>query len=483
MMNAAPARAATISPRPLPRSIDPRAFLVGGGILAAALVGALAANHPAYWRLALAVALAANLLIIAARWPRAAAFVTLLFLPFLALVRRLLIEDAGWTRYDPLLLVAPAVAIFLVARLFLLDRRELAPNGISKLVVALLALVLLQSFNPMLGSLTAGAGGFMFLGVPLLWFFIGREFADPRLVLVLLYCVVGIAVAIGAYGLWQTDVAMPPWDAAWVDLNGYQALSVYGVTRAFGTFSSAAEYAIFLGVAVAISVAMLVHRRGVFALAVPFLAVPLFLAGGRAVVVLVVLAALVAVGLRTRNTRLALAIVVVGLVAAAVAVRSYAPEAGDPSSSSTNPFVARQVSGLTNPLDPEQSTLLTHIDLVIGGLEQGILHPFGQGTAATNIAADRFGIGSSTKGTEVDVSNAFVSLGLVGGLLFLALVVATLRHTVTSYLRRPDPVMLAVIVFLVVTAGQWLNGGYYALAPLTWFLVGWATTRRPEARV
>ena len=27
-----------------------------------------------------------------------------------------------------------------------------------------------------------------------------------------------------------------------------------------------------------------------------------------------------------------------------------------------------------------------------------------------------------------------------------------------------------MIAFLVVTAGQWLNGGYYALAPLTWFL-------------
>ena len=42
------------------------------------------------------------------------------------------------------------------------------------------------------------------------------------------------------------------------ELNGYEALSVFGVTRAFGTFSSSAEYAIFLGVAVAVSVAMLV---------------------------------------------------------------------------------------------------------------------------------------------------------------------------------------------------------------------------------
>jgi hypothetical protein len=236
---------------------------------------------------------------------------------------------------------------------------------------------------------------------------------------------------------------------------------------------------------VAISSAMLVHRRAIFALTIPFLVVPLFLASGRGVIVLAALATLVALGLRTRNTRLALLIVVVGLAAAVVGLRSYGSgsEASSSSSnSSSNPLVTHQVSGLTNPLDPEHSTLLVHADLVVGGVKQGILHPFGQGTAVTNIAADRFGIGSTTKGTEVDVSNAFVSLGLVGGLLFLALVIATFRGAVLSYLRHPDPALLAVIAVLIVTAGQWLNGGFYAVAPLTWFFIGWATSR-PRERV
>ena len=458
-------------------------MLGAAGLLAAALVGALAANHPAYYRVTLAVALAANLIIIGSRWPRAAALATLLFLPFLALFRRLLIADTGWTQYDPLLLVAPAVAIFLVARIFLLERRDLASDAISKLVLALLALVLLQSFNPTLGSIGAGAGGFMFLGVPLLWFFIGREFADRRSVLLLLYLVVVLAVAIGAYGLWQTDVRMPSWDTAWVDLNGYQALNVYGATRAFGTFSSSAEYAIFLGVALVISVALLMHGRAKFVIAVPLLAVPIFLTGARGVVVLSILASLVALGIRTRNMRLALAIVIVGLATAGLALNSYAPSVTTSPSSSTNPFVERQVGGLTNPLDPEHSTLLTHIGLVVDGLEQGVLHPFGQGTAVTNIAADRFGIGSTVKGTEVDVSNAFVSLGLIGGLLFIALVIATFRHAISSYLRRPDPAVLAIVAFLIVMTGQWLNGGHYALAPLTWFFVGWMTSQGLDDRV
>jgi hypothetical protein len=458
-----------------------RTPLLACGLVLTLLLGALAANDPSTYRLTLALAAAGNLLVIGSRWPRAAAVLTLLFLPLLALVRRLLIHDAGWTQYDPLLLVAPVVAAFLVVKLFVLERREFAADGISKLVAALLALTALQSFNPLLGSLSAGAGGFMFLGVPLLWFFIGREVADRQVVERMLYCVVGLAVVIGAYGLWQTDVGMPSWDRAWVDLNGYEALNLYGVTRAFGTFSSSAEYAIFLGVAIAISVAMLVHRRVVLMLAVPLLAVPLFLAGGRGVLVLTVLAALFAAGLRTRSTRLAIVIVIGGLVTAAAILSTYAPPAGGPSASA-NPFVTRQVSGLTNPLDPEHSTLLTHLDLVSGGIEEGITHPFGQGTAVTNIAADRFGIGTSAKGTEVDVSNAFVSLGLLGGLLFVAIIVVTFRRIVISYLRRPDPVMLAVLALLIVPAGQWLNGGHYALAPLTWFLIGWATAGRQYAR-
>jgi hypothetical protein len=469
-MSSVHGRAAVIRAPVVPRP-DAAAILAGCGLVATALLGALAANEPSYYRYTLAAALAVNLLIIGSRWPRTAAFLTLLYLPFLALVRRLLIADAGWTQYDPLLLVAPLVAIFLIARLFLLERRDPMRDGISRLVVALLALTFLQSFNPMAGNLTAGAGGFMFLGVPLLWFFIGREIADRRLVTSVMYCVVVLAVGIGAYGLLQTEVGLPPWDSAWVELNGYQALNVYGATRGFGTFSSAAEYGLFLGVGVAIAVAMAVHRRPVFLLAIPLLGISLFLASGRGVFVLTVLGALVAVGLRTRKSYTAVVVVVIGLLAAAWAVGVYAPK------SSSNPLVAHQVDGLTNPLDAEHSTLIAHAGLVVSGFEEGVLHPFGQGTAVTNIAADRFGIGSRAKGTEVDVSNAFVSLGLFGGLLFIAIVIGTFSRSVSAYVRRPDPVLLAIIALLVVAAGQWLNGGYYALAPLTWFLIGWATQK------
>jgi hypothetical protein len=343
-------------------------------------------------------------------------------------------------------------------------------------------LTVIQSINPLQGSLTAGLGGFMFLGVPLLWFFIGRQLADRTLVIQLIYCVVGLAVIIGAYGLWQTEVGLPSWDSAWVHVNGYVALDVYGVTRAFGTFSSSAEYALFIGVALAMSVAMLLHRRGVFVLAIPILATSVFLASGRGVLVLTLLAALVVAGLRTRNMRLTLAIVIVGFLVGTLAVKSYAPPASQNPYRSDDPLASHQLGGLANPLSPEHSSLPGHVDIALRGLRQGISHPFGQGTAVTNIAGSRFGVGSSTKGTELDVSNAFVSLGFLGGLLFIALVIVVFQRAVTSYFVRPDPAVLAIIGLLIVSTGAWLNGGHYAVAPLTWFLIGWATTQSAPSR-
>ena len=276
----------------------------------------------------------------------------------------------------------------------------------------------------MLGSIVAGAGGFMFLGVPLLWFFIGRELADRRLVLSILYGVVAVAVAIGAYGLWQTQVGIPVMGHGLgrpERLPGAQRVRGHeGVRhlleqrrvrdlpgRGGGDLRGDAGPA----------------RRGVFALAIPLLAVPLFLAAGRGVVVLAVLAALVAVGLRTRNTRTwPLVIVSSGSWQPLWAVRSSLPRPAI-RPLRHEPLVCPPGGRPHESARPEHSTLLTHVDLVVGGFEEGVLHPFGQGTAVTNIAADRFGIGSRTKGTEVDVSNAFVSLGLVGGLLFVALVI------------------------------------------------------------
>jgi hypothetical protein len=97
------------------------------------------------------------------------------------------------------------------------------------------------------------------------------------------------------------------------------------------------------------------------------------------------------------------------------------------------------------------------------------LDPVGQGITATTLAGEELGRGRST---EVDISNAFVSLGGLGGLAYLGLVALALSTTLRLAVRTRSAVSLACLGSLVVVLGQWLNGGFYAVSPLVWLAVG-----------
>jgi hypothetical protein len=454
------------------------AALLLGAAFIALLLGVVFPDRPQYYRLIFALAIGANLIIVAMRWPKEAAIATLLFLPFLALVRRLFIAESGWTSYDPLLLIGASVASFLFLRAYLIEGRELPRDRLTKLVFALLILTLIETFNPTGGGLLAGFGGLLFLGVPLLWFFIGREFSDRRLIGYLLYAIVGLAVGIGIYGLLQTEVGFPSWDKSWLDLGGFTALSVAGKIRAFASFASSAEYAIFLAAALTVCVAMFLHGRAITVLAMPFIAVPMFLSSGRTVLALAIFGGLLMLGLRTRRFGFAVALAVIGFGLTMVGAQRYVdPSAGTPSGQG-DPLVGHQLGGLASPLDPNKSTLPLHWNLAINGAKQGVLHPLGHGTAVTNLAASKFGV--SDQGSELDVANTFISLGIFGGILFLIVIVLAFRHTIATYLASPDPAYLAALGMMLVGLGQWLNGGLYALSPLLWFIIGWATKESAE---
>jgi hypothetical protein len=461
-----------------PAPLRPAPILAFGvlALAAAVLVGWVTATHEEWYRGMFATAIAAALLVVAMRSPRLAVLLTLLFLPFLALFRRLLIADAGWTSADPLLLVGPAVALFVLYRLLAIDGRPLAPDRLSKLVVALLALTVVQSFNPANESLLAGLGGLLFLAAPLVWFFVGREVADRALVSTLIYSVIVSAVAIGVYGLLQTESGLPSWDLEWVDVNGFAALNIAGVTRAFGTFSSATEYASYLGTGVLFCVALAVHKRIAVLLALPVLLLALFFSSSRAAMVLALLAVIVLLGLRLGRPSRAIPVIVTGIGVTIALFVALGPRLGQEALRTGDPLVSHGVVGIVHPLDPDDSTLLLHLEGVRDGMVSSLESPLGRGTGVTNLAGGTLGPSSErARGTEVDVSDAFVSLGPLGGLLFVVIIVATFRRVIAAYLARRDAAVLAVVGLLVVTLGEWLNGGHYAIAALTWLLIGWAT--------
>jgi hypothetical protein len=442
-------------------------------IIAVATVAALAAgdilaNRPTEAHLLLALVACLAVAGIALTSPRAAIVTILLVLPFLALARRLLILFDGWHRTDPLLLVTPFAAVLLLQTGRRLGTR---PGTVSKLVLGVLGLSLIESANPLGGSLRSGIVGLLFVAAPLLWFFVGRNIGDRRLVRTVVAGTIAVALPIAFYGLSQTINGLNSWDAAWVGSNGYGALQVGDLLRGFGTFSSAAEYATYLGIAFIAVVALAFHRRIAPLLALPLLGYAIFLESSRGIVVILVGVTILLAGIRTRRLAASVAVMVVVVSGLWWAYKAYAPTLATKAAQSGNALVIHQVGGLTHPLDQHQSTLGSHWSLLVNGFRSGLSHPLGLGTGATNIAGARFG--GVAAGTEVDVSNEFVSLGLLGGFMYLAIVFASLRHGLALYARRSDAIVFAVLGILLVTLGQWLNGGYYAVAPLLWFLIGW----------
>lgn len=399
-----------------------------------------------------------------------------LFLCFLAFGRRLLIEAAPWSLNDPLLLVTPLLVVWLCVRNYILERRALFTDPATSVVVALLAFTLIQTVNPHNGGLTAGLGGLIFLAVPLMWFLVGRHMVSSRAVRGLLAAVVFAGVVASLYGILQMEFGFPSWDQAWIDLGGYSSLSVGDETiRAFAMFPSAGEYASMIGVALVVCVAYATYGHMIALIPVPLLTYCVFMASARGVVVKVVAALIVMLCIRFSSKRRFPLVLVACLIVFMIAAPKISSTLESHATSADNSLVSHQLEGLANPLDEEDSTLILHLDLMIEGIKSGFTNPIGQGTAVTNLSSKRLPFEPGEQGrqaTEVDISDAFVAEGLIGGLLFLAFVIGMLAMLGKNFFRQRTPQNLAVLGIAVCALGAWWNGGMYSFATMLWVLLG-----------
>ena len=433
-------------------------------------------------RLLVALTVAMLLVIITLSRPVLGITMTFVYLVFVAFLRRLLIPVAGgWISADPMLLVAPLVAIMLLVKLFILDRRPWAPDLISKLVLVILVITFAEVPNPGSGGIAAGIAGLMFMAVPLLWFFVGRELLRGPETDKLLGLVVVLGTIVALYGLWQTQIGDPPWDNNWLNVTGgYASLRVGNQVRAFGTFSSSSEYALFVGGSLAIALAFCLRGRLIAAIPIPLLAVALFLSSARGALATAAFAIIVMLGLITRRPVTALVVTVAAIGLAAVGLK-LASSSLSSQSGAASALVSHEINGVTDPLNPDSSTLLLHVQLVIQGVKSSLHHVVGQGTAVTNGAAgvNPNAASSVTQATEVDISNAFVALGPVGGVLYAFLVLMVLFRAVQGFFRGYSS-LLPIIALLISGLGQWLIGGDYALSSLSWLLIGAVAATQPR---
>lgn len=460
-------------------SDDGRERLIGLAVVATLLLAATLVSEPRLLRVAFAASLLTLVLGLGLLSPRLLLYSLPVWLAALGLVRRLLSSASPQGAADPLLIVAPAALVVLAAIAVSAGAfRSLSP--LAKTVLLFSGLVVLGALNPVQGSLTAGISALVFF-VPLAAFWIGRALCDERDVTRLLVAVGVLAVPAAAYGLFQTFSGFPAWDERWIALSGYEALNVRGTIRPFSSFTSSAEYATYLGIAVVAWICF-VRRRYAWpltAVVVSFLAVAAVYQASRGAIVLLAGSLALMLGARARlplPAALGVAAAVLALLPHAVGRVSVGNLEGDGPSR----LVAHVVEGLSDPFNPEASTAGFHVSLVLGGVEQAVVNPLGYGISSVTIAGSKFG--GSWYNTEADPSNAAVALGLPGFVLFLAILVLGFGQAYRLARLRRDAVSLAVLGLLGVTSFQWLNGGKYAVAFLPWLALGWLDRQVRQSR-
>ncbi|HEU5003746.1 MAG TPA: hypothetical protein VFW71_13360 [Actinomycetota bacterium] len=437
--------------------------------------------HPGGVRVALVGAAALGTLGLGVLAPRALLYVLIPWLAVLGLVRRVVAQPTAGSSIDPLLVIGPVIIVFA----FLLAVRSGAlarPSLLGKAVGALALLSVVEAFNPLQGSLRTGLAGLAFLLVPLLMFWVGRALCDDATLGRVGALVGGLAVVAALYGLYQNFSHFPSWDLTWIRTAGYAALSVGGTVRAFSSFSSAQEYALFVAMGMG---AWFARRAGpvrtpLTVAALGLCGVALFYESSRSVLIVVLLAAGLVVAARLK-VPVGVGALVGVLFAGALLVLAAHLSAGAPTRATSSELAAHQLQGLGDPLGATSSTLRQHLSLGGRGLRSALTDPLGLGTGSVTIAASKFG--GSSAGTELDPSNVAVAFGIPGVLAFVMVLGAGFLQAYRVAVRRQDAVSRVALFFLAVTVFQWLNGGLYSVAALVWLVLGWvdAASARPPA--
>jgi hypothetical protein len=448
----------------------------------------MTATQPLTLRIAVSAAPALLLLVTTFTNPDKVVFALWVWLPALGTIRRLASFFRATGGNDPLLLVAPVAVVALVAVAAQRGAFERL-TALSKAVAIFCGLILISVINPLQGGLTVGIGGLLFVLVPVLWFWVARGFVDDAMMGRIVQVVAFAAVLAAFYGLYQTYVGLPIWDQKWVFRSGYQALDVFGSTRAFSSFSAASEYATFIAAGLVVWLVWMrrVGWAAIAGAAVALLAWALFLESIRAEMFLTAAAVGMILAARTRlglgGGAIMAGLMIVLLMTGVGRLAGGAEDVGTATTADarTKGLLEHQVNGLANPLDPEHSTLLVHTDLFVKGITGAVSYPLGKGVGAITLSASKFSGGKAAQ-TEADFSNVASALGFPGLITFIVITVLGLR---AAFRAAKDSTALPLmgLGFLIVAALQWTAGGQYAVAPLPWMVMGWLDGRHMRAEI
>lgn len=450
-------------------------------VLGSAYVGSQIVTGKPVIRVIAAVAVMAALAVPAMRNPRAALTMLFVGLPFLGVFRHMFLQGFGAARLDPLLLISSAVAIVVFVSLVLSNEMDFGGTPLSFLVFCLLFVGVVQVFNPYQGPtatqvMLVGLTGVMINLIPITFFFIARSIADAQYTHRIFKIVFGVGIVAAIYGLKQVYFGFFGFETAFVKSQGYTALQVSGTTRPFSIFNNAAEYASYMHIACVLALAMLLFARKnkkaflIGAAGAIFYAG--FLIGSRGFTVKVIAAAIILLAARARNKAVAAGIVMM-LVSGLLWWSATAETTGtiQEKNVGADQLIEQQLQALRDPLDRRVSTLPLHWEQATTGIKEAVTNlPFGLGTGVATRGGEKFG--GLQAGTELDIGDAFLSLGVVGGILYVLVILRAIWQASKVRKSLPGPVWIGVWAAVATSVGAWLIGGNYAVTPLIWFFIG-----------
>ena len=401
-------------------------------------------------------------------------------------IRRIVNTFAGYPKLDPQLIAAP---IFVVCLTLPILFRVKVTDMISKAVLALTAIMAAEIVNPRQGSILVGLSGALFFLTPLCWFWIARTYGTERMVFLLLYrVVVPLGVLAGILGIYQTYVGFLPWEQAWIKHaleNGYVALNLgNGHIRPFGYSVNGVEYATLLMLSNVLLVAAVFAGRRAYALLFVVLLPAQLLASERGAILKLLVSGVVIWAIRGRNKATWLPRVifgaVVGLALLIVAAKQGSSSAGGSSSAQT--ATSHVTEGLAHPLDARYSTAGLHAAYFFSGVYNGFKYPLGSGLGVVTMGAGKFGGGADVGGSsEIDVSDAFITTGFIGGFVYLFTIISGLAAVGKYVLGGPRLLSYALLGVLTSMLLAWMPLGQYAVGPMLWFCIGFIARQRLAA--
>ncbi len=147
----------------------------------------------------------------------------------------------------------------------------------------------------------------------------------------------------------------------------------------------------------------------------------------------------------------------------------------DTKKSSADYATKHVTQGLSHPFDSKYSTAGTHTQMFRDGIVSGVLNPIGAGLGAVTLGSGKFGGGdpSVSGSSEVDISDAFITMGIFGGPLYLLTLILGLKYAYEFCRTTRHSLSFPLAGLLVSMLLVWIPLGQYAVGPIVWFCIGY----------